>query len=116
MSKIKLNKQWIAHSDHGFQYSSKDYLQTISKNNGIVSMGRVGNSLDNREAEYFFSILKSECLKLIDITQITFDDLSKIINEFIFWYNNERIQSKLDWKTPNNIEVLLCLIKPSVHF
>ncbi|UUM20310.1 IS3 family transposase [Mycoplasma sp. 2045] len=100
MSKIKLDKQWIAHSDHGFQYSSKDYLQTISKNNGVISMGRVGNSLDNREAEYFFSILKSECLKLIDITQITFDDLSKIINEFIFWYNNGRIQSKLDWKTP----------------
>ncbi|MEA4134667.1 IS3 family transposase [Mycoplasma sp. 2704] len=102
MSKIKLNKQWIAHSDHGFQYSSKDYLQTISKNNGVISMGRVGNSLDNREAEYFFSILKSECLKLIDITQITFDDLSKIINEFIFWYNNERIQSTLDWKTPQH--------------
>ncbi|UUM20285.1 hypothetical protein NPA13_02385 [Mycoplasma sp. 2045] len=23
MSKIKLNQKWIAHSDHGFQYSSK---------------------------------------------------------------------------------------------
>lgn len=24
MSKIKFNKKWIAHSDHGFQYSSKN--------------------------------------------------------------------------------------------
>ncbi len=24
-------------------------------------MGRIGNSLDNREVEYFFSNLKSEC-------------------------------------------------------
>ncbi|MEA4162510.1 hypothetical protein [Mycoplasma sp. 4404] len=74
-------------------------MRTISKNNGVVSMGRVGNSSYNREAEYLFSILKSERLKLIYITKITFDDLSKIINEFIFWYFNESIQSKLDWKT-----------------
>ncbi|MEA4276155.1 hypothetical protein [Mycoplasma sp. 21DD0573] len=32
--------------------------------------------------------------------QDNLDVLSKIINEFIFWYINEIIQSKLDWKTP----------------
>ncbi|WP_162148279.1 IS3 family transposase [Mycoplasmopsis gallinarum] len=100
MSKIKLNQKWIAHSDHGFQYSSKNYVETIQKNNGVVSMGRVGNSLDNREAEYFFSILKSECLKLIDISKITFKELKNLITNFIFWYNTERIQSVLNWKTP----------------
>ncbi|VEU72641.1 Integrase-recombinase protein (plasmid) [Mycoplasmopsis gallopavonis] len=100
MSKIKMDKKWIAHSDHGFQYSSKTYVDLIQKNNGVVSMGRVGNSLDNREAEYFFSILKSECLKLIDITKITFNELKSLIDDFVFWYNNERIQSVLNWKTP----------------
>ncbi|WP_084107601.1 IS3 family transposase [Mycoplasmopsis pullorum] len=102
MSKIKFNKKWIAHSDHGFQYSSKKYLESIQNNNGVVSMARIGNSLDNREVEYFFSILKSECLKLIDVTKINFSELKSIIDNFILWYNNERIQSSLKWKTPQD--------------
>ncbi|WP_084107695.1 IS3 family transposase [Mycoplasmopsis pullorum] len=102
MSKIKFNKKWIAHSDHGFQYSSKKYLESIQNNNGVVSMARIGNSLDNREVEYFFSILKSECLKLIDVTKINFAELKSIIDNFILWYNNERIQSSLKWKKPQD--------------
>ncbi|TNK82721.1 hypothetical protein C4M96_03310 [Mycoplasmopsis pullorum] len=105
MSKIKFNKKWIAHSDHGFQYSTKKYLESIQKNNGVVSMVRIGNSLYNLEAEYFFSILKSECLKLIDVTKINFAELKSIIDNFILWYNNERIQSSLKWKTPQDFEV-----------
>lgn len=100
MSKIKLDKKWIAYSDRGFQYSSKTYVDLIQKNNGVVSMGKVENSLDNREAEYFFSISKSECLKLIDIAKITFNELKLFIDYFVFWHNNEIIQSVLNWKTP----------------
>ncbi|WP_155946933.1 hypothetical protein [Mycoplasmopsis gallinarum] len=85
MSKTKLNQKWIAHSDHGFQCSSKNYVETIQKKNGMVSMGRVGNFLDNRESEYFFSILKSECLKLIDISKIKFKVLKNLITNLIFY-------------------------------
>ncbi|SJZ48733.1 IS3 family transposase, partial [Mycoplasmopsis verecunda] len=77
------------------------------QNNGIVSMSRVGNSLDNREAEYFFSILKSECLKFVNFNNITFDELKSIIDTFIQFYNSERIQSNLGWLSPNQYANLI---------
>ncbi|MEG3825817.1 hypothetical protein MOV3098_01045 [Mesomycoplasma ovipneumoniae] len=49
-----------------------------------VSLSRVGNSLDNREAEYWFSTIKSECLNELDYSKITLGDLKKIIADYIF--------------------------------
>ncbi|WP_078747300.1 IS3 family transposase [Mycoplasmopsis verecunda] len=65
-------------------------------------MSRVGNSLDNREIEYFFSIFKSEFLYKINIKELTYDEFVLRANYFINWYNNSRIQSVLDWKTPSD--------------
>ena len=56
ISSTKFPSNFIVHSDHGSQYSSSDYLTFMEQNNGIVSMSRIGNSLDNREIEYFFHI------------------------------------------------------------
>ncbi|WNM14296.1 IS3 family transposase [Mesomycoplasma ovipneumoniae] len=88
-----IDKNFVIHSDHGFQYTSKTYIDKINKMGGTVSLSRIGNSLDNREAEYWFSIIKSECLNKLNYSKITFEDLKKIIADYIFWYNNYRIQS-----------------------
>ncbi|WDV49030.1 hypothetical protein PWA39_01945 [Mesomycoplasma ovipneumoniae ATCC 29419] len=62
-----IDKDFVIHSDHGFQYTSKIYIDKINKMGGTVSLSRVGNSLlDNREAECWFSIIKSECLNKLD--------------------------------------------------
>ncbi|MCF1354877.1 hypothetical protein LH651_01205 [Mycoplasma hominis] len=55
----KFLKKFIVHSDHGYQYSSKEFLDYIDSINGTISMSRVGNSLDNREVEYFFFYSKN---------------------------------------------------------
>ncbi|WP_240448647.1 DDE-type integrase/transposase/recombinase [Metamycoplasma hominis] len=55
----KFLKKFIVHSDHGYQYSSKEFLDYIDSINGSISMTRVGNSLDNREVEYFFFYSKN---------------------------------------------------------
>ena len=49
---IKRNN-FILHSDHGFQYSNNRILYLNNTKQIITSMSRIGNSLDNREAEYF---------------------------------------------------------------
>nr|pir probable transposase - Mycoplasma pulmonis insertion sequence IS1138 [Mycoplasmopsis pulmonis] len=100
ISKIKFDKEWIIHSDHGSQYSSNQYSEIIKENNGIISMSRIANSLNNREAEYFFSNIKSECLNDLKISKLSFKELQEIIQNYIDWYNNERLQSILEWKTP----------------
>ncbi|VEU62506.1 Uncharacterised protein [Mycoplasmopsis bovirhinis] len=56
-------------------------------------MLRIGNSLDNREIEYFFSILKSEIFPNFEQTckRFTFIEISKI-KEFRNWYNYKKIR------------------------
>ncbi|WNM14634.1 IS3 family transposase [Mesomycoplasma ovipneumoniae] len=102
-----IDKDFVIHSDHGFQYTSKVYIDKINKMGGTVLLSRIGNSLDNREAEYWFSIIKSECLNELNYSKITFEDLKKIIADYIFWYNNYRIQSILNWKTPQQYAMML---------
>lgn len=77
-------KNKIVHSDHGSQYSSYDFIELSKKLGFEISMSRIGNSLDNREAEYFFSNIKAECLHFHKLYKMTFDDVTKLINEYIF--------------------------------
>ncbi len=46
-------------------------------------MSRIGNSLDNREIEYFFSVLKTEMLENFEksVKKMTLKNLSVSINE-----------------------------------
>lgn len=90
----------IVHSDHGNQYSSNDFRELAEKLNFQISMSRIGNSLDNRESEYFFSNIKSECLNHIQTFKMSFEEVREIISNYITWYNTVRIQSILEWKTP----------------
>ena len=78
------------HSDQGFQYTSQAYFN-LTKSYGITpSMSRRGNPYDNAMAENFFSILKTECIYIVNLK--TYDEARLIIDEYIHFYNNERIQ------------------------
>jgi len=80
------------HSDQGFQYTSHGYFN-LTKEYGITpSMSRRGNCLDNAMAENFFSILKAECINRQKIN--TFDEARALIDDYIWFYNHERIQHK----------------------
>ncbi|CAX37387.1 Pseudogen of transposase for insertion sequence element IS1138, part 2 [Metamycoplasma hominis ATCC 23114] len=101
----KFPKKFIVHPDHRYQYFSKEFLDYIDSINGTISMSRVGNSLNNREVEYFFSILKTEIFSNFfqKVKSLTFDELQAEIDKFINWYNNERFIKKFDLKTPQQI-------------
>ena len=92
-----LKKEMIAgelciHSDQGFQYTSQAYFN-LTKDYGITpSMSRRGNCYDNALAENFFSILKTECIYRYKIA--TLSEARQLIDEYIYFYNNERIQTK----------------------
>ena len=90
--KEKVTAELQLHSDQGFQYSSHAYFKLTKSYNITPSMSRRGNPYDNAMAENFFSILKSECINRIKLQ--TFEDAQKIIDEYIYFYNNERLQLK----------------------
>ena len=80
------------HSDQGFQYTSQAYFE-LTKEYGITpSMSRRGNCYDNAMAENFFSCLKTECIYRQKIQ--TFQHAKELIDDYIWFYNNERIQLK----------------------
>ena len=54
-------------------------------------MSRRGNPYDNALAENFFSILKTECIHRIKLSE--YDEARLIISEYINFYNNYRIQT-----------------------
>ena len=61
-------------------------------------MSRKGNCLDNSCAENFFGLLKSELFYLNKYK--TIEELEKEIIEYIEYYNNKRIKSKLKGMSP----------------
>jgi len=80
------------HSDQGFQYTSRAY-HNLTQEYGITpSMSRRGNCLDNAMAENFFSILKAECINRQKIKD--FATANALIDDFIHFYNHERLQLK----------------------
>jgi len=74
---------FILHSDHGSQYSSYEYKEKAQEINAKISMSRVGNSLDNREVEYFFGCLKSEYLNNIDTKNMKIQEIKQHIERYI---------------------------------
>lgn len=87
----------ILHSDQGCQYTSYEYNQTTSQLKLIPSMSRPGMPIDNACAENFFSTLKSECLNCEKPK--SFSDAQALIDEYIYYYNYQRLQLK-SGKTP----------------
>ena len=55
-------------------------------------MSRRGNCYDNAMAENFFSILKTECIYRQKLK--TFQQANDLIDEYIHFYNHERLQTK----------------------
>ena len=88
----------ILHSDHGFQYTSKEYVREVSKAGITRSMSRVGRCIDNAPMESFWSHFKDEYY--YDYTFITYEELVSGIAGYINYYNNERYQWKLKSLTP----------------
>ena len=88
----KVTAELQLHSDQGFQYTSPAYFKLTQEYGITPSMSRRGNPYDNALAENFFSILKTECIYRQKIA--TFEEARALIDEYIFFYNHQRIQSK----------------------
>lgn len=88
----------LLHSDQGWQYQMAAYQGKLKTKGVIQSMSRKGNCLDNAMAESFFSTLKSECFYLEKYGSI--NELKTGIDEYIHYYNHERISLRLKGLSP----------------
>ena len=82
----------VLQSDQGYQFRSSAYHTLTSQYGITLSMSRKGNCLDNAPTESFFSQLKEELIRHIKIKD--FDDAVQIVDDYIHFYNHDRIQLK----------------------
>jgi transposase InsO family protein len=91
-SNSQTTKGVILQSDQGFQFQSPAYRSLTSQLGITPSMSRKGNCLDNAPTESFFSHLKEELLRHIKIND--FQDAVQVVDDYIHFYNHDRIQLK----------------------
>jgi putative transposase len=92
LDKEVVTEELQLHSDQGFQYTSHEYFNLVKSYGITPSMSRRANPYDNAMAENFFSILKAECIRRTKIK--TFSEAKALIDNYIYFYNYERIQIK----------------------
>lgn len=90
----------LLHSDQGWQYQMRHYQNAIKKNGLAQSMSRKGNCLDNSPMESFFGTLKNEMFYGHERDYQNFDQLKQAVDQYIDYYNNDRIKVKLKGLSP----------------
>ena len=105
----------ILHSDRGFQYTSKVFQSKLKEANITQSMSRVGRCIDNGPTEGFWGIIKSEMYYLNKYH--SHKELKEAIENYINFYNNERLQARFNDKTPMEVrtEALISVSKPTIY-
>lgn len=91
----------IHHSDHGVQYTSHAYMNTLLARNIQPSMGAVGNCYDNIFAERLIGILKSEYR--LDTRFMNFSQVNLAVKEVVHLYNTDRPHLSLNLAVPRDI-------------
>ena len=88
----------LMHSDQGWQYQMREYQSMLKEHNITQSMSRKGNCLDNSVMENFFGRLKTEMF--IGETFSSIEDFQQKLEEYICYFNNERVSLKLKGMSP----------------
>lgn len=94
---VSLATQTLIHSDQGSHFTSVKFQYLVENNGLIQSMSRRGNCWDNAPQESFYGHMKDE----IDLASCEdYEDVKKLIEEYMDYYNNERYQWNLAKLSP----------------
>ena len=92
------NLETIVHSDQGVIYTSKVFANTHKDYNIKRSMSRQGTPTDNPIIESLNGWIKEELA--IDFNLYRTNDVHKTIQDYIHYFNNERLSYSLNYKSP----------------
>jgi putative transposase len=96
----------VHHSDRGLQYACGEYVKLLESYGMTISMSRPGNPYDNAWAESFMKTLKVE--EVDGRGYRNFDHAESCIGTFIEEiYNQQRLHSALEYRSPVEFEAAL---------
>lgn len=90
--------QPLFHSDRGYQYTNRAFHQKLVQVGMTHSMSRVAKCIDNGPMEGFWGILKRERYYGKRFTDR--ESLIRMIESYLDYYNNQRLQRNLGILTP----------------
>ena len=93
----------VHHADHGSNYLSVVYTDRIAELGAKPSTGTVGDSYDNAMAEAVNGLFKTELIRRRGPWR-TVEQVELATLEWVWWWNNQRLHSELDYRTPIEIE------------
>lgn len=88
----------IIHSDQGVIYTSQAFAHAYKNYNIKWSMSRAGTPTDNPKVESLNGWIKDELIH--DFNMKNCEDIYKLIDDYINYYNNERYSYALQYKNP----------------
>lgn len=89
----------MVQADNGSEYSSY-FVQRMRQNNTTVRHSRLGRPNDNAHIERFNRTIQEECLGSRISSSVATATLQAKINQYIAYYNYERIHLGIQLKTP----------------
>ena len=90
--------QVVLHTDQGSVYSSQAFRQAHEHYNILRSMSKVGTPTDNAIIEALNGWIKEELY--LDFGLETAEDVPKLLDEYVYYFNNRRPAAALDYKNP----------------
>ena len=86
------------HTDHGSEFLNGKVEMLLQKNKIHRSLSGKGKPTENAPMESLNNIIKSEFVKPREFTDALNFELE--FAKYVDWYNNDRIHSSLDYRTP----------------
>ena len=90
--------QVVLHTDQGSVYSSQAFRQAHEHYNILRSMSKVGTPTDNAIIEALNGWIKEELY--LDFSLETAEDVPKLLDEYVYYFNNRRPAAALGYKSP----------------
>ena len=100
VGKLKEGERPIVHSDRGCHYRWPGWIERINKAGLKRSVSKKRCTSDNSACEGFFGRLKNEMFYNHDWRGVSIKEFIKNLNEYMIWYNNERIKVSLKNMSP----------------
>jgi putative transposase len=89
----------VIHSDRGYQFTSHEWHDLAASQGLVVSLGERKSALDNATMESWFASLKNEDIYPGGIIKTRAEARSRLF-DYIWDYNNYRLHSSLDYRSP----------------
>ena len=88
----------VFHTDQGAVFSSRAFFKAHEKYTIQRSMSRVGTPTDNSVIEALNGWIKEELVVDFDLPDAV--DIRKLLDEYVYYYNNQRPAAALKYKSP----------------